>query len=137
MSDHGRGDPDLRYGFASDAQAPRGARRAVEPWLEEPGDPIAEDVSLATSEMVTNVITHTTGGGELRLWDPKPDVPLRLEVEDCDPQLPTPVQPGDRAVGGRGLRILEHLSDRWGFVRTVLGKFVWAEFDRSKGRPRR
>jgi hypothetical protein len=57
--------------------------------LNDPNDPIAEDVRLTTSELVTNVIRHTGNGGELRAWDPRPDVPLRVEVQDSEPQLPS------------------------------------------------
>jgi hypothetical protein len=46
--------------------------------LNDPNDPIADDVRATTSELVTNAIRHTYDGGELRAWDPRPDVPLRL-----------------------------------------------------------
>jgi hypothetical protein len=36
--------------------------------LRDPDDLVAGDVRLAASEMVTNVIVHTAGGGELRAW---------------------------------------------------------------------
>ena len=56
--------------------------------LSGPADPIADDVRLPASELVTTVVKHTDDGGELRAWVPRPGVPLRPEVEDPDPALP-------------------------------------------------
>ena len=127
--DHERGRPDVEYTFARDLKSVRDARHALEPLLSDPGDPISDDVRLAASELVTNVVVHTDDGGAMRAWDPKPDVPLRLEVEDFDfapPQVPTPPRP----IGGHGLRIVDHVADAWGVTPTSTGKVVWAEFNR-------
>ena len=127
----GENDPDIRFRFGHDARAIRQARESLDPLLCDPDDVIADDVRLATSEMVTNVILHTEGGGELRAWDPRPDVPLRVEVEDGDKAPPvTPDHPP--AIGGRGLAIVAAVSDQWGYERRRNGKVVWAEFDRQK-----
>jgi anti-sigma regulatory factor (Ser/Thr protein kinase) len=124
-------EPDVRYDFGHDREAPREARRTVDRLLTGPEDPIADDVRLATSELVTNVVRHTDDGGELRVWDPRPDVPLRLEVEDPDPDVPAmPAEPP--AVGGRGLAIVDAVADEWGIDTDVPGKVVWAEFDRNR-----
>ena len=126
-------EPDVRFRFGHHGSAIRQARNSLDPLLSEPDDIIADDVRLATSEMVTNVIEHTDGGGEMRAWDPQPDVPFRVEVEDHDqtpPVTPTP-QP---AVGGRGLSIVAAVSDEWGSEPNHDGKTVWAEFDRDKRR---
>jgi anti-sigma regulatory factor (Ser/Thr protein kinase) len=124
-------EPDLRYEFGHDPRAPSEARREVDRLLPEPDDPIADDVRLTTSELVTNVVKHTDDGGEVRAWDPRPDVPLRLEVEDSDPSLPeVPVEAP--AVGGRGLAIVDQVADDWGVEPQSPGKVVWAEFDRNR-----
>jgi anti-sigma regulatory factor (Ser/Thr protein kinase) len=123
--------PDVEYEFDHDLGASRQARQALQPLLSDPDDPIADDVRLAASELVTNVVVHTADGGSMRAWDPKPDVPLRLEVEDHDggtPESPHPTPP----VGGRGLRIVDQLADDWGVTQTATGKVVWAEFDRTE-----
>lgn len=101
--------------------------------LSDPDDVIADDVRLATSEMVTNVIAHPDGGGETRAWDPKPGVPFRVEVEDHD-QAPPVISARQKGVGGRGLAIVAAVSDEWGSEPNPDGKIVGAEFDRDKRR---
>jgi anti-sigma regulatory factor (Ser/Thr protein kinase) len=124
-------EPDVRFEFAHDRAAAAAARHEVDELLSEPDDPIADDVRLATSELVTNVVRHTPDGGELRAWDPRPDVPLRLEVEDPDPGVPA-IPADTPAIGGRGLRIVSAVADEWGVEQRPPGKVVWAEFDRTK-----
>lgn len=128
-------EPDVRFRFGHDVHAGREARRQLEPLLSEPDDVIAADVRLAATEMVTNVVVHTKGGGELRAWDPRPDVPLLVEVEDGDVSPPSiPAQPPE--VGGYGMAIVAAVSDKWGYRLQAKGKgkVVWAEFDRDKRR---
>ena len=100
-------------------------------FLTDPDDPVTAHVVLAAAELITNVIRHTGSGGVLQAWDPKPDVPLRLEVADSEPRSPQVVQDLNVA-GGFGLRIVNTLADAWGVIPTETGKVVWAEFDRSK-----
>jgi anti-sigma regulatory factor (Ser/Thr protein kinase) len=122
---------DVHFEFPNEPGASRGAREAMTPMFSDPADPIAEDVGLTVSELVTNVVRHTADGGLLEAWDPKPDVPLRVEVSDSDVSSPEiNKEPG--LDGGYGLRIVERLADEWGVVRATSGKTVWAEFDRTK-----
>ena len=94
----------------------------------DPNDSIADSVALTASELVSNVVRHTDSGGLMQAWDPKPDVPLRLEVEDHDPTMPaTPLNP---SAGGHGLTIVDTVADAWGVEPTADGKVVWAEFNR-------
>ena len=99
--------------------------------LSGPADPIADDVRLPASELVTTVVKHTDDGGELRAWVPRPGVPLRPEVEDPDPALPD-IPTEIPAMGGRGLRIVDQIADDWGVDQPLPGKVVWAEFDRNR-----
>ena len=120
--------PDVRLEFANDQSAPCLARRAVSAIFTRQDDAIAEAVTLTTSELVSNVVRHTDGGGVMRLWFPKPDVPLRLEVEDHDRSMPVIVE--SPAAGGLGLKIVSEIADAWGVAPTRDGKVVWAEFSR-------
>jgi|GEM_PF-1264434 len=127
------GEPHVELAFDPVPAAPTQARRALRTILDD-DDPIREAVTLAVSELVTNVVLHTGAGGVLRAWDPKPDVPLRVEIEDAEPTTPR-VAPVDHARStGRGLRIVSQLADDWGSRPTRRGKIVWAEFDRLRGR---
>jgi len=131
----GDGEPDVTLRFDHDYGAPKAARSAIKGLLDDPEDPIGDDVELATSELVTNVVVHTDHGGELRAWDPQPDVPMTIEVEDSDDHVPAPLATPP-AVGGRGLHIVEEVADAWG-VESLdgTGKIVWAEFDRDEHAP--
>lgn len=120
-----RPSPDISFEFGNDPAAPRAARQALEPLFPSNGE-LAANVGLVASELVSNVVLHTGDGGRMDAWNANP---LRLEVRDHDPHLPTP--PTDSyEVGGRGLRIVAGCADRWGAVRARDGKFVWAEFAR-------
>lgn len=124
-------DPDVRFEFDNDHAAPRRARQALAAIFTGLDDPIADAVTLAASELVTNVVRHTNSSGVMRVWDPKPDSPLRLEVEDYDPAIPAihaiAKHPSD---GGRGLSLVDEVADSWGVDPTTDGKLVWAEFIR-------
>ena len=96
------------------------------------GDPIAGDVEMVVSELVSNVVQHTNGGGTLRVWDPNPDVPLRVEIADGGNGVPRSIPLSEATPsGGRGLRIVNDLSDNWGVEYGRHGKTVWVEFDRD------
>jgi anti-sigma regulatory factor (Ser/Thr protein kinase) len=128
--------PDVKLAFGHEPDAPRRARREIRRLVADPDDPIAEAVVLTASELVTNTLRHTEDGGEMRAWDPQPDVPLRLEVEDHDSTIPTAqTNPDPDRPGGRGLKIVEDVADEWGVHPTDTGKVVWAEFDRNQHTP--
>ncbi|MFG2982734.1 ATP-binding protein [Streptomyces sp. NPDC048258] len=108
---------------------PAARRRAA--WLAvawgQPG--LASDVALLTSELTTNALLHGS------VWDRY----LRVEVELTGAVLRIAVtdpkgerRPELRAAGddeqyGRGLHIVDLLSERWGAADRVVGKTVWAE----------
>jgi anti-sigma regulatory factor (Ser/Thr protein kinase) len=105
--------------------APREARRALESWLQavECVDPVAGDALLVVSELVTNVVAHTTSNAVvIATFD---DHRLRIEVHDQDPRAPLMVRRA--AAGGFGLPIVEALCDAWGWEPTGIGKRVWTE----------
>jgi hypothetical protein len=120
-----RPSPDISFEFGNDLTAPRAAREALQPLFPCDGE-LAANVGLVASELVSNVVLHTDDGGRMDAWDANP---LRLEVRDHNPQLP--VQATDHyEVGGRGLRIVAGVADRWGAVAAPYGKLIWAEFRR-------
>jgi len=118
------GPPDVEFMFQNEQSAPRAARQALTPIIGSGS--LANDVKLAASELVTNVVRHTDKGGSIHAWGGNP---LRLEVHDTSPVLPARV---DRPTNsGRGLRIVDAVSSDWGARTTPNGKMVWAEFDRA------
>lgn len=106
------------------------ARRKLEPFHSLLGSRRLEDLRLLVNEMVTNSLRHAgalkTGIG-LKVKTTA-DV-LRVEVTDqgpgFDPQVSPP--PVDQT-SGRGLFLVQALSDRWGVIRSD-GTMVWAEID--------
>ena len=129
--DGARRPPDLHFVFHNDVTAPQRARSAVQSLLGGADDPFVWEVTLATSELVTNVVTHTALGGEMSVWDARPGIPLRIEVHDHEATRPRlAARP---STGGRGLRIVESVAAAWGVTPTLTGKLVWAEFSRPSG----
>jgi anti-sigma regulatory factor (Ser/Thr protein kinase) len=95
-------------------------------WLHEVDcpDDVKENAVLAVSELVTNSIVHTASTPVLdAAYD---DGRLRVEVGDDDPGAPTMRDPDDR-IGGYGLRIVDQITDAWGWQRSPQGKSVWTE----------
>lgn len=105
---------------------------------------LLDDAQLVTSELVTNAITATVacprgnGGGpvgaavgkRVRVSAYLSGTCLMLEFWDDGAGVPKQVSPGDDDVSGRGLRLVEALSRRWGYHRPTPGeKIVWVELD--------
>ena len=91
----------------------------------------ADVVLLLTSELVTNACLHagTDTHVTVRLL---PDI-VRVEVVDGDAHVPAPREAAPEEPSGRGLMILDALSDRWGVDRLDEGgKRVWCEVARSR-----
>lgn len=106
--------------------------RAVRVWLRTRLDeltdlpaPVLAEAEVMVSELVTNVIRHTTSEADLTLVVTAADV--RIEVHDDDRALPVlpPLEPS--RVGGNGLRIVDAWSTSWGVAVDAgsTGKTVW------------
>ena len=88
-------------------------------------DDLVGDVTLVTSELATNAITH--GSSPFRTSLSRADGVVRVSVEDSSMAWPEPhdAEPGDQ--DGRGMAIVAMLSDRSGCDSTPAGKVAWAE----------
>lgn len=112
--------------------ARRMLRRQLDSWGVS-GD--AEDVAvLLVSELVTNAILH--GEPPLRLVASQRRRRIRVEVHDADAtsvgrlrRRHAELEEGTPAANGRGLRLVDALSSRWGSVESEAGKMVWFEVD--------
>ncbi|MFI1953479.1 SpoIIE family protein phosphatase [Streptomyces xinghaiensis] len=105
------------------AHARRFTTRMLRAWdaVEE-----ADTVLLVVSELVTNALVHTRG--EVRLDLALTGNRLRVAVSDSSPR--TPVKPASmdwEATGGRGILMVEAVSESWGSVPLSGGKQVWSE----------
>ncbi|MEU1783240.1 ATP-binding protein [Streptomyces abikoensis] len=112
------------------------ARRELRAALAEWGlTAIEEPAVLVLSELVTNAITHAfVRGRDIETSFCRGPQGVRLAVDDADerrhPQRRTPGE-----AGGRGLALVEALSERWGCsVRRGVGKSVWAVITVPGGR---
>ncbi|GAA4346881.1 ATP-binding protein [Angustibacter luteus] len=90
------------------------------------GDDDSDVAVLLTSEIVTNAIRY--GGPPMELHAELHGVDLRVSMDDGghDPVVPTENVRWD-ARGGRGLHLVEALSNRWGVLNGGRGKQVWFE----------
>ncbi|MBY8885576.1 ATP-binding protein [Streptomyces sp. PTM05] len=135
--DEGRG----ASGFAACAlegepQAVPGAREFIRSTLDGWGmAALCDDAAVVGSELLGNALRHgLTGCGE-RPLSPHPiwlgllrrgDTVL-CAVSDPSPETPCLRAPDDLATSGRGLRVVDCLSDSWGWTEPdVVGKAVWA-----------
>ncbi|MFD9872067.1 SpoIIE family protein phosphatase [Streptomyces niveus] len=124
----GQGDPEAL------SSARHMVRAAVRAWGA--GDR-SDDVELVVDELMTNALTHTDGGSIVTVRVlPGVERRLRLEVEDRSSALPRIRDAGESGVSGRGLVLVDALSDEWGVESRGSGKCVWSEFVIS-GRPER
>ena len=88
---------------------------------------LLDDVTLVTSELATNAITH--GRSPFRTSLVRADGVVRVAVEDRSSAWPERHQarPGDQ--DGRGMAIVATLSQRSGCEFTPGGKVAWAELN--------
>jgi two-component sensor histidine kinase len=109
-----RGEP------ASAAAARRFATQAV----ADVAPDAVEAIELMVSELATNCIRHTQTEFEVRV-ERSPDG-IRIEVTDDAGGTPELRSPAIDEPTGRGLRIIELLSDAWGVdFAPEGGKTVW------------
>jgi anti-sigma regulatory factor (Ser/Thr protein kinase) len=89
-----------------------------------------DDALLLTGEVTTNALLHG-GPGPITLWAGVDERRLRVEVHDGGTGLPpgfVPVAARPDELGGRGLQLVEALSDRWGH-RSGRWAAIWFEID--------
>ncbi|OLZ71465.1 hypothetical protein AV521_11025 [Streptomyces sp. IMTB 2501] len=90
------------------------------------------DLTLVVSELMTNAVTHGrvpgTSGRQIEMSTERADSVYRIEVRDTQSDsMPVLGNPGDLDGEGRGLLLVDSLSDKWGVRPECVGKTVWAE----------
>jgi anti-sigma regulatory factor (Ser/Thr protein kinase) len=105
--------------------------RALVSRLLGPSHPCRDVAVLLTSEVVTNTLLHggSTGPGEaVTVTVALSDARVRVEVTGRKADgVPVLRRPDDEAEGSRGLRLVEDLSDRWGYERGGGQATTWFE----------
>jgi anti-sigma regulatory factor (Ser/Thr protein kinase) len=124
----GREADDVGRWFPCDAGSAGAARRFI-------GDVLADwsldqeriDVAqLLVSELVTNAVMHTAGAFEMRVR--RDTSILRVSVCDESGERPARLATSDlERPSGRGLVLVDELSDAWGVDDNGVGKIVWFE----------
>ncbi|MFG2944550.1 SpoIIE family protein phosphatase [Streptomyces adustus] len=88
-----------------------------------------DEVELVADELITNALLHTEGAAILTLRVlVGAGRRLRVEVEDSSSALPRRREIGEAGVAGRGLLLVDRLTDMWGVEARGGGKCVWCEF---------
>ena len=98
-----------------------------------------EDVVLLVSELVANCVVHADAGESEEIVIEiliGPDV-VRVAVTDSGSSSVPTVRPSPSTLeGGRGLVLVEQLSDRWGITRDGTRRTsVWFEMVRDQQEP--
>ena len=124
----------LRLGALADAVplARAHLRQLLSGWCRTELSP---DAGVVVSELVTNAVAASTKLGlaaaPVLVWLGSDGHCLLLAVADVSPRPPVRLDVWPDAEGGRGLALVEALSDRWGWhpaTITGLKKVVWAEW---------
>lgn len=108
------------------AEARHMIRAAVQAWST--GER-ADDIELVAGELINNSLIHTGGAAlvTLRMLTGS-ERRLRVEVEDGSSALPHRREAGESGLSGRGLLLVDQLTDVWGVESRGSGKSVWGEF---------
>jgi anti-sigma regulatory factor (Ser/Thr protein kinase) len=90
-----------------------------------------EPVMLVANELVANAIVHAHSAPVLSLEGTGADLFVRVADDAGSLTVARRTTPGDD--GGRGLMLVEALSDRWGVDANDSGKSVWVAFSGAFG----
>lgn len=97
---------------------------------------VLDDALLLITELVTNSVLH--GGPPIVLAIECDGAGITVRVRDGDPRLPGPQDAGEDAESGRGLSLVDLMSDTWGVAPVAddhgVGKEVWFELRTPAGR---
>ncbi|MFF9451390.1 ATP-binding protein [Streptomyces flaveolus] len=89
---------------------------------------LVDEVQLCVSELVANVITHVGAGTPTTLTILMNGTFLRIEVQDPDIRaLPSLMTADAESESGRGMALVEAVTDRWGVQILDDRKVTWCE----------
>ena len=97
---------------------------------DAPGD-VRDLAALLTTEVLGNAILHASAPFSLAIDQKGPCI--RVEVGDAGTMPPQVKRYGPMSSTGRGLRLLESLTEEWGWNPTKSGKLLWFELSKERG----
>jgi anti-sigma regulatory factor (Ser/Thr protein kinase) len=109
--------------FHCQPESVAGARHFVRDVLSDQPSAIVDAVELMVSELATNSVRHALSDFELTIQLSRGEI--RVEVSDHGHGQPVPRSPTVRDQTGRGLQIVQVLSEDWGITPASNGKLVW------------
>ncbi len=114
----------VRRSFEPSEASVGAARRFVAGTISDVAVGVSESVSVMVSELSTNALVHAAGGFEVIV--DRSDHHVLVSVCDRGDGTPELQSPDASEPHGRGLRIVDALSDQWGISSTdEVGKSVW------------
>jgi anti-sigma regulatory factor (Ser/Thr protein kinase) len=108
------------------------ARRLVEEVLAEDPPELRDRVKLMVSELATNAVKHANSDFTIEIQ--RSDDMLRVTLSDSGRGRPAQRAPSDDDPNGRGLIIVQAMSDHWGIDDRAPGKAVWFSLHLAQGR---
>jgi len=117
-------DPDVTGALST-------ARRLVLEALGDATDDVREVAALLTTEVLGNAILHAAPPISMSIDQQGPCI--RIEVGDAGTTPPQVKRYGPTSSTGRGLRLLESLTEGWGWNPTPSGKVLWFELSKERG----
>lgn len=95
---------------------------------------LVDDMCLVVSELATNAVVHAKTPFTVTVFGTNESV--FLAIEDGSASVPVRAVPDVLSTSGRGLMLVEALSDEWGTRTDGHGlKSVWASFPSRPGHP--
>ncbi len=110
------------------AEVRRDVRQLLPGWGAEH---VTWEAELLLAEVAGNTVRHARTLFDVILTVDRGT--LRCEVTDADPRVPQLDHRPLDAEGGRGLRLVDELADRWGVTAYNKGKTVWFDLTVSGG----
>jgi anti-sigma regulatory factor (Ser/Thr protein kinase) len=121
--------PRLERRFPLDPKSAGAARQFVLDSEASAEDDVRFRLGTVVSEIVTNVILHARTAFVVSVSSD--DENIHVEVSDLSDRLPVKRSYDELSVTGRGLHIVEAMTDRWGVRPGASGKTVWFEMARA------
>ncbi len=120
--------------FPNDATSVHAARQFVDDVLTEVPADVRQAVITAVSELATNAVLHAASTFDVKISYGSPTGSIRVDVTDSGGGSPARKRPGLTDQDGRGLQIVDVVTDRWGvdWEPHLHQKTVWFELDPSE-----